>query len=257
LIWHVASDSNVVAKRRFTLPRHAHKLLDRKLFKYGVGHAHHIIVQTNYQKNLLKSLNNEAKISLIRNFHPFPDEKPLEEKKNQIIWVANFKTLKQPELFIDLSETLNEKRINVQCIMIGSPASTPPRYQQLLEKRINQIPNLIWLKKQPIQVVNEYINESKLFINTSKWEGFPNTYIQAWMRETPVVALTCDPDNLIKDYKIGMHSKSYSKLVDDVITLLQNDKKRISIGKKAKEYSFKYHSLINRDQLIEIFLQSK
>lgn len=255
LIWHVASDSNVVSKRKFSLLRHAHKIMDKKLFKYGVGHAHHIIVQTNYQKKLIRSLNNKAIISLVRNFHPFPEEIPMKNKKNQIIWVANFKLLKQPELFIDLSETLNEKRIGVNCIMIGAPASTPQSYQEILVKRINKIPNLVWLNQQPIQIVNKYINESKLFINTSKWEGFPNTYIQAWMRETPVVALTCDPDNIIKEHQIGMHSESYPKLVDDVIALLQNDKKRISIGRKAKKYSFKNHSLINLDRLIEILLQ--
>ena len=106
LLWHVASDSNVVSKRRFFLFRNPHKFLDRKFFKYGVKRAHNIIVQTNYQKRLVKNLNSNAKIHLIKNFHPFPEEGSL-KKKNQIIWVANFKILKQPELFMDLSNPIN------------------------------------------------------------------------------------------------------------------------------------------------------
>jgi glycosyltransferase involved in cell wall biosynthesis len=252
LIWHVASDNDVLSIRRISPIRHMHKLLDKKFLQYGIKRAHKIIVQTNFQAQLVQKLNSQANIFLIKNFHPIPEEVSETIKKNQIIWVANLKRLKQPEVFIDLSRALFEKRIDVDCIMIGAPTSYPPMYQQLLEHMINKIPNLCWLGKQPIDIVNRYMAESKIFINTSKWEGFPNTYIQAWMRETPVVTLNCDPDNLIHHLKLGLRSETYDRLVNDVITLLHNDKARICMGKNARQFAIANHSLKNLDQLIKI-----
>ena len=252
LIWHVASDSNVVDKRKYFLLRHAHKLLDRKLFKYGAKIAHHIIVQTNYQKKIVELFNKNAKTHLVRNYHPFPVELPMATKKNQIIWVANLKLLKRPELFINLSNCLYKNNIDVNCIMIGSPGIHTSSYQQSLEKKINEVPNLFWLNKKPIEVVNDYINESKILVNTSKWEGFPNTYIQAWARETPVVTLSCDPDSLIKDLGIGICSGNFKKLVDDISKLLNDDKLRSTMGQMAKKYALKYHSLDNLAELTSL-----
>lgn len=253
LIWHVASDSNVVSKIKYSPIRQIHKLIEKKFFEYGIKRAHKVVAQTIYQKKLVKMYNDKAKIHLVRNFHPYPEDKNKVRKKNQIIWVANFKKLKQPEMFIELSKKLNKKQIDVECIMIGKPA-TASKYQKMLEEAIKATPNLHWMGKQPIEIVNKHIYESKVFVNTSKWEGFPNTYIQAWMRETPVVTLTCDPDNLINNYGLGFLSGTYNRLVRDVITLLQDDQKRISIGEKAMEYSLEHFSLKNLDKLIKIIM---
>lgn len=251
LIWHLASDSDVEYKIKSSL-LHAHRLIDQTLFNYGSRKAKHIIVQTNYQKRVVRSMNYKAEIHFLKNFHPFPVENAPKQKKNQIIWVANFKMVKQPEVFINLSSHLYKKKLDVKCIMIGSPATDRNGYQQLLEKKINDTPNLFWLNKQPIEIVNKYINESKLFVNTSKFEGFPNTYIQAWMRETPVVTITCDPDNLISVLGLGMRSGNFEKLVEDVINLLYDNELRTTMGKQAKKYAFKYHSLENIEKLSEI-----
>lgn len=256
LIWHVASDSNLVQKKKFSPIKHFYKLIEKKLFEYGIKKADEIVVLTEYQGQLARKINNnKAEIKLIRTFHPFPEKNKHKIKKNQIIWVANFKKLKQPEMFINLSCALYEKKINVNCIMIGAPVSHPPSYQRLLEKKINETPNLLWIKKQPVEIVNKYINESKLLINTSKWEGFPNTYIQAWMRETPVVTLKCDPDGLIKNLKIGMHSGNFDKLIDDVMYLLSNEDLRQKMGKNAKQYALKYHSLQNCLDLSDLIIK--
>lgn len=252
LVWHVASDSNLIKKRN---RRQIKRLIDKKFFVYGMKKAQTIIVQTAYQGKLVKNSNKKANIRLIKNFHPSPEKKNNHQKKRQIIWVANFKKLKQPKIFIDLAKVLYENNIDVRCIMIGAPATYPPFYQEELEKKINEVPNLTWLGKQTIEKVNEYIKESMLFINTSKWEGFPNTFIQAWMRETPVVSLTCDPDNIIRNFELGLHSGTYIRLTKDVMSLIHEDKRRIHMGKTAREFALKHHSLKNLNQLIDVLIE--
>ena len=43
--------------------------------------------------------------------------------------------------------------------------------------------------------------KSKILINTSSFEGFPNTFVQAWANGVPVISLKVDPDNIIKKKK--------------------------------------------------------
>jgi glycosyltransferase involved in cell wall biosynthesis len=251
LIWHVSSDSNLNDRIRKIRFWNIKTILNKKFFDWGKIKADLTIVQTVYQSKLVREKNNATEIKIIRNFHPFPPKKKCHHKKNQIIWVGNFKKLKRPEIFIELAKEVLKSNIGLRFFMIGSPALNLPKYQNELEQKIKKNDNLIWLKKQPIEVVNEYIEDSKIFINTSKWEGFPNTYIQAWMRETPTITLSCDPDNLIKNYQLGLHSKNFEKMVKDITSLLQDDDKRKFYGQNAKNFAFKFHSMKNLDDLVE------
>jgi hypothetical protein len=57
-------------------------------------------------------------------------------------------------------------------------------------------------------VTETYFDQCKVFINTSKYEGFPNTFLQAWRRGIPVIS-SVDPDDVIQSKKLGrvVHSE--------------------------------------------------
>ena len=62
---------------------------------------------------------------------------------------------------------------------------------------------------------------SKLFINTSDHEGFPNTFLQAWSRGIPVLSFV-DPDDLIRECKLGLVVKSIDEMAQKLEEILNN-----------------------------------
>ena len=98
--------------------------------------------------------------------------------------------------------------------------------------------------------------QASVFVNTTMpgREGFPNTYIQAWMHETPVVTLDCDPDEIIKTHGLGFHSSSFEKMVDDVSKLCTDKELRLSMGKRAHAYALEHHDIRKlADQVDKLF----
>ena len=198
MVYNISSHNDCL-KTSTTFPNFIKDILG----DYGISNANLVIAQTRRQQNLLKA-NFGLNSILISNGHHIPN--PPFKKLHPLIvaWIANIKHLKQPEIFIKLAEECQD--LDARFIYAGRP--TTGKYQKMLSKKTKDIPNLNYLGEIPFEKTNEVLSQASVFINTSlsNKEGFPNTYIQAWMRETPVVTLNCDPDNIIKSQKIGFHS---------------------------------------------------
>lgn len=219
-----------------------------------------IIAQTKKQKNLLNH-NFGVNSLVIPNGHNVPNRGNIEKSNPPIIyWIANIKEWKQPEIFLKLAQKL--KDINAKFIYCGRPSSNKT-YQKKLQKKTKKLSNVRYLGEVPFSKTNRLLSKSSLFINTSaslsneefkQTEGFPNTYIQAWMRETPVIALNFDPDDILKEKKIGIHSGNFEDLVDDVRYILENEDVRKEMGKRSREHAVENYDIERiGERYLEIF----
>jgi len=112
--------------------------------------------------------------------------------------------------------------------------------------------NLEYLGEKPIEDVNKVLCGAHVFVNTSKYEGFPNTFIQAWLRKVPVVSLNVDPDDVLKKEKIGFHSKNFNQMVKDTTKLIKDERLRNNMGERAQKYTSKNHSLANIQKIVDL-----
>ena len=89
-----------------------------------------------------------------------------------------------------------------------------------LVKRIEGNENIEYLEELDMDDANSILERSSVLVNTSMFEGFSNTFIQAWLRRTPVLSLNSDPDELSVAYAVYDTVRSLCQaLLPDAFTL--------------------------------------
>lgn len=217
----------------------------------GMKDADLVLAQTYSQKNLLKkNLAIESKV--FPNIHPRPtvSESSNERSKPVVLWLARFQPWKQPEIFMKLAKTC--KQLDCRFVMAGRLSNR--KYEQQIKQAEKDLPDFKYLGSLPFKDTNKLLENVDLLINTSKKEeGFPNTYVQAWLRKVPVIALNFDPDNVIQKNKLGITAHNFKKLVDATTRFVRDPDYRKTIGKNAYHYAVREHSVHeNIDRFIKL-----
>src|SRR3569833_4221583 len=105
--------------------------------------------------------------------------------------------------------------------MIGEPPGGDPTWCAQLMHSIEATPNLEFLGHRSTAEVNQYLARASVFVNTSVHEGFPNTFVQAWLRDAVVVSLTVNPDGVLDRRAVGIHAQTedgHGKAVRHLLT---------------------------------------
>jgi glycosyltransferase involved in cell wall biosynthesis len=251
LIWHVSSDTDVNPERLRGGSNPIRRYLEKRSIEYGIRHANHLIAQTEAQARALERNYGRIADAVIHNFHPDPREKIDKTGPLSVVWVANLKPLKQPEVFVRLAEQMRDLA-GVRFTMVGTSPSYPADWSAALLAKIRATPNLDYLGDKTQREVNELLARAHLFVNTSLHEGFPNTFIQAWMREVPVVSLNIDPDGVLGREAVGICAQSEARLAQAVRRLLTVPGERAEYGVRARRYAMLRHSMRNVEWLAQL-----
>lgn len=220
--------------------------LNGLLFEYGLKNANLVICQNLDQQKLLRK-NYNIGAPIIRNSFNLPHKKA-NTRKNCILWVGSSQQLKQPHIFLDLAISLPQYRF----IMI-MPKNNPALWQHIYHQS-QKIPNLKFIEKIQFEKISKYYSQAKVFVNTSTFEGFPNTFVQAAMSGVPLISLNVNPDNFLTKYHCGYCAAgNVQKLTQHVQTLLTNQKLWLQTSQNAYNYARKNHDIKkNVKKLIKI-----
>jgi glycosyltransferase involved in cell wall biosynthesis len=142
----------------------------------------------------------------------------------------------------------------VQFLMLGeAPAGAPDtKWLVTLLESIKETPNLTFLGRRTPDEVNECLAHASVFVNTSVHEGFPNTFVQAWLRDAVVVSLTVNPDQVLDRNRIGIHAETEAGLEEAVRHLLTDAVARAGYAQRARAYARSTHSVRNIGKLTEM-----
>ena len=124
-------------------------------------------------------------------------------------------------------------------------------------EKIPKIPNLKYLGELPIDRVNEVMTGASMHVNTSSFEGFPNTFLQAWARGAVVVSLAVDPDEEgMEALGIGYRAGSMQRLHAIIDELSRAPEKRRVIAERAFAFVHAKHGLAECSALADLMLKA-
>ena len=169
-----------------------------------------------------------------------------------VAWVANVKRLKRPKLFVELARACSD--LPARFLLVGGRAPRNAGLRRQVMRLSSRLNNLEVRWAVPFEQTNEVLSAASLLVNTSTSEGFPNTFVQAWLRQTPVVSLALDPDGVLTRDRIGICSGSFRRMVEDVRRLLSDHALRTEMGKRARAYASAEHDLTEKlKQYADVF----
>lgn len=252
LVWHAANDSDLDRSIRTVGRNFVRERLEAALLRYGIGHADKIVVQTQSQARLLQDKFNRPADAVIANFHPAATETSNPSSPLRIVWVANIKRAKQPDAFLRLAASLRDLA-NVRFIMIGAPAGPgDSAWKAALDRSLADAPNVDFLGELTQAEVNAEMARAYLFVSTSLYEGFPNTFIQAWLRAVPVVSLGVNPDGVLDRQTVGVLAEDEQRLAQIVRQLIEDRAFRDRLARGAVAHATEFHSMNNALRLEQI-----
>ena len=169
----------------------------RLQYRLGLRCASTIVVQTNEQRELARTkLGIETDV--IPSFAEVVELDP--RAREAFLWVGAFIEIKDPLAYVELARRVPEARFWMLAIDRGE------LWRELVARVTDEaarLPNLELLTTRPREEVLSLYARSIALVNTSRVEGFPNTFLEAWACGTPALSLRVDPDGTIMNNGLG------------------------------------------------------
>jgi glycosyltransferase involved in cell wall biosynthesis len=254
LVFHAASDPDADGRwfRKQLSPNVPLDLLEVAAGNWGLRRAAHIVVQTERQGTLLQRSFGRQASALIPNSQPLPGELPQKlDEGLRVLWVSNIKEVKRPNLFLDLAEQFRH-RDDIEFWMVGRPGSHRSIRSTMSAIRCSR--RIRYFGELPMERVNELMAQADVFVNTSSFEGFPNTFIQAWGRGAVVTSLAVDVDGGLEARGIGFCTGSMPRLTEVISRLADSPDLRRLISERAFAHVWQEHSGANLQRLADFVL---
>ena len=207
------------------------------LYRLGVRLAAEIVIQSDAQARLLRERWGREGV-LIPSACPIPEGPlPSASARRGALWVGNMLPKKRPELLADLASAVPD----VPFTMIAPEVGDPAFVRRVLD-RVASCPNIRHVSRVPYGEMPATYRHAAVLVSTSRAEGFPNVFLEAWASRLPVVSLEIDPDELLCEKELGVHAKTMEEMVSAVQRLVANPSERDAIGERAQTYVRERHA---------------
>jgi glycosyltransferase involved in cell wall biosynthesis len=166
------------------------------LFEWGVAKCDFRYAMTEHQRGLFQKRGWSC--SMYRNLilpRAFPNAGV---KEVDFLWVSRCQPVKRPHLFLDLVEALHEFSFEMVC-----PREDVGLWESVAA-RAGKLANLRFVEKVPYHEIQARYDAARVFVNTSEWEGWPNSFIQAGLGRTALLSLDVNPDGIFERFGLGV-----------------------------------------------------
>lgn len=197
-------------------------------FKYGLSNADAVFCQNTYQYQSIKKKYPHKKCEVIHN--PYYYETKLSKNNNffqrkYIAWIGGFRYQKNLPALLNIIKSLTKIKFKIA----GEPVGNMDKLTKKALDEIEQYNNVEFVGYLKRKEVLKFLSNAYALLNTSRIEGFSNTFLEAFAAGTPVVTLSkVDPDNIIANNNLGIIKEYYSELPQALLDIINNQNNNFS-----------------------------
>ncbi len=166
------------------------------IFERGVRSADLRMAMTEHQADLFVAAGMHC--GMYRNLILPRAEPPTAEKTVDLLWVARCQRIKRPHLFLDLAERMPAARCEMVCVREDI------ELWESVAERAKSISNVNFIERVPYHEAQAHYDAAKIFVNTSTYEGWPNSFIQSGLGSTALASLDVNSDELFGRFGLGV-----------------------------------------------------
>jgi len=219
-----------------------------------IAEADCIVVQSEQQRALVRErFRRDAQV--LASSHEIPPEPTRKASPPSAIFVAHIGRRKRVELFVDLARRC--QNLPVRFVVVGD--FSDPAHETEVRSSARDVKNIEFSGPLSIEETNRRIAEATLLVSTTDpgREGYPNVFIQAWMRNTPVLSLAHDPDGVLRHNSfLGECTGTMDALIADTRRLLVDPNLTEKMGRDARKWAIDRHSYSANAGRIQSIFQS-
>ena len=203
----------------------------RVQYRVGLRCVHAVVAQTEQQAELARESFRLAP-DIIRSFSA--PERSRASGGEAFLWVGSLTPVKDPLSFLTLAEQLPD----VPFVMVGAPH--PEQWHDLattVRERAGKLANLELLSPRPRDELLDLYGRAVAIVNTSLFEGFPNTFLEAWARAVPALSFRIDPDGVISREGLGVAAGGSLELLTQSVNRYAAEPE---VARAAGEIAYRY-----------------
>jgi len=218
--------------------------------QFGMRYATHAFVQNERQRCELKeSFGLEAHHMPSGHELPAAGRLDAEDRRRNgvVLWVGNMGARKRPGLFVDLARRHTEA--GRRFVMVGDHCDA-----EWLQSTLGDLPpNLERKGRLSFEDALAWFDRAAVLVNTSDREGFPNTFIQAWLRGVPVLSLCIDPDRVLTRERLGDVTGDVDGLARSLRDLLEDPRGYAETSWRCADHARATYTV---DRVADTFLEA-
>ena len=123
------------------------------------------------------------------------------------VWAGRFTEYKRPLLFVELAKAVPEARFVAVPHLPRSLDEAQQAIMREFEQAASSLPNFELSGSLPHASLMELFGRSVALVNTSSFEGMPNTFLEAWGQGIPVLTYSFDPDGVVGAKGLGVSAE--------------------------------------------------
>lgn len=206
---------------------------------HSIMRADLIVTQTETQSELLRERFGKSSAT-VRNcidLQSRPHPGTVEGLGDRVaLWIGKSDGVKRPEILIQLAQRFPD----IQFLMVMNSAERD-RFERILQSKPS---NVDILEEVPFHKIESLFERAFVFINTSVFEGFPNTFLQAGKYRVPVLSLVVDPDGMFERHACGVCAGGdFERLAEEFASIHSDSDRRVRLGDNIREYVQANHDL--------------